>query len=81
MPKSVQVKASEVNNGHGLDLAVAGALVLFVEKIFAANLFEGGKTWGLTRHDFFRCYPLRSLSGFRLHGLSAVKPQESIHSR
>src|SRR6266850_1929236 len=58
-----------------------GAPVLFVEKVFAANLLEGGKAWGLTRHDFFRCYPLRRLSGFRLHDLSAVKPQESIHSR
>ena len=34
-----------------------GAPVLFVEKVFAANLLEGGNAWGLTRHDFFRCYP------------------------
>ncbi len=47
-----------------------GAPVLFVEKVFAANLLEGGKAWGLTRHDFFRCYPLRRLSGLWSRGVT-----------
>src|ERR1700724_3557632 len=40
-------------------------IILFVEKVFASYLLEGGKARGPARHDFLWCYPrLQLLDGF-----------------